>query len=214
MKRELAVVFFSTLNPRHHSQWMNKHFFIVTRWVTSCSVGGIYDVWTSEKTIIRHNIESQLAPACMQTRRLLQTTEYRHWWSHLISLCTHTNTHNHTHTLEELWHIFLPFKVKQSSYSVCIVFWASNSCFLHLAGSTIRPSFSHILPVFHQMYSTLLNIDDTRYVFVISNPLTSHPFGRCLPKWDKLTYFLSLLDTCDEMNIRLITLRQHICKVK
>lgn len=33
--------------------------------VASCSVGGIYDVWTSEKTIIRHNIESELAPACM-----------------------------------------------------------------------------------------------------------------------------------------------------
>lgn len=93
------------------------------------SAGGIYDVWTSEKTVIRHDIKSQLASACQQGGCLCRQK----------ALMKSFNIPLYTQTRGEVWRIVLSFKAKQGTYSVCIVFRASSSsCFLHLAKSTVR----------------------------------------------------------------------------
>ena len=103
-------------------EWTNIFAFVVlARRSLSyfLSVWGIYDVWTSEKRLSLDTILNLNLPllACKQGASTEKTTENRHRCSHLISHCTHTNTH----TGRILWHIFLSFKAKQGTNCVCIV---------------------------------------------------------------------------------------------
>lgn len=147
IEKEMFVV----LNPHHHSVWMNKHFCCevsLSEWLPVLSevfmMCGLLRRLSLD-TILNLNLPML---ACKQEDSCRQE---RGWCSHLISHCTHT------HKQGELLHIFfLSFKAKQGRYSVCIVFWASSSCFLHLASSTIKvwKNLHFSQQVSHKMYST------------------------------------------------------------